>query len=467
VNTLETPHVLVYGLGRSGSSVIRHLSTLGWRGAWFDRSEAPFGAEAALALGFPRVTNINPQEFTLCVAAPGVMFQSPELKALRDAGLETIGEVELAYRTVQPPVLTIGVTGTAGKGSTTLLIAQLLESQGLRARVGGNFDPPLLDVIQDCEVAVVELSSFQLERIVSYRPEVAVITNIGVDHIRDHGSLEAYHAAKWMIAKNLQAQDALVLPESLELGRETPAHIARVLEMGDVMAGAETLLMRAEIPTTVHPMNARIAVRAALEYLRRVQKTPNLEALRTALLEFPGVPGRFETVATLNGTRFIDDSIATRVLAVQAALENAPAPIAWILGGRDKLTELERETELPKLEPLVKERVAVLFAFGESGLEYAKYFQGFGVRIVDLTRLSGADAMLAAVRQGFEIVQHSTSAAHGSVVLAPLGTSFDLFKDYKARGQAFREAVQRLTSSLEHESMEPEILETHATQGER
>jgi UDP-N-acetylmuramoylalanine--D-glutamate ligase len=463
----ETPHVLVYGLGRSGSSVIRHLNKLGWRGAWFDRSETPFGAESALTLGFPRVTEINPSNFTLCVAAPGVMFQSSELRALRDAGLETIGEVELAYRTVQPPVPTIGVTGTAGKGSTTLLIAQLLESQGLKARVGGNFDPPLLDVIHDCEIAVVELSSFQLERIVSYRPEVAVITNMGVDHIRDHGSLEAYHAAKWMIAKNLQAEDSLVLPESLKLGRNTPARMARVLETGDVMAGVETLIAHTKIPTTIHPMNARIAVRATIEYLQRVGKKPNFEALRRALLEFPGVPGRFETVATLRGTRFIDDSIATRVLAVQAALENAPAPIAWILGGRDKLTELEHETELPKLAVLVKERVAVLFAFGESGLEYAKYFQSLGVRIVDLTKLSGTDALETAVRQGFEIVQHYTSEAKGSVVLAPLGTSFDLFKDYKARGHAFREAVQRLTTDREAEALEHPSLEIHTAQGDR
>ena len=166
-----TPRVLVYGLGRSGGAVIRHLARLGWAGAWFDISAEPFGADAALALGFPRVTKINPSDFELCVAAPGVMFQSAELKSLRDAGLEVIGEVELFYRTVSPPVPTIGVTGTAGKGSTTLLIQHLLESQGLKAAVGGNFDPALLDVIGDCEVAVVELSSFQLERIVSYRPD--------------------------------------------------------------------------------------------------------------------------------------------------------------------------------------------------------------------------------------------------------------------------------------------------------
>lgn len=445
--TTRTPRVLVYGLGRSGGAVIRHLERLGWAGAWFDKSAEPFGAEAALELGFPRVIQIEPSDFELCVAAPGVMFQSAELRGLRDAGLEVIGEVELFYRTVNPRVPTIGVTGTAGKGSTTLLIQHLLASQGLKAAVGGNFDPALLDVIGDCDVAVVELSSFQLERIVSYRPNVAVITNLGVDHIRDHGSLAAYWAAKWMIAKNLEALDTLVLPESLELPLETVSQIARVSAHGDVMAGDAVLLESNRIPNTVHPMNARMAVRATLEYLRQLGRPANLEALRAVLLEFPGVPGRFETVAVLGGVRCIEDSIATRVLAVQSALENAPAPIAWILGGRDKLTSLERETELPKLEGLVREKVAVLLAFGESGLEYAKFFQPLGVRIVDLTRLAGQPALEAAVKTGYAAVAGDARGT-GSVVLAPLGTSFDLFKDYKARGQAFRAAVKLLEADL-------------------
>ena len=455
----DSARVLVYGLGRSGSAVIRHLERLGWAGAWFDISAQAFGAEAALALGFPRVTDIRPSDFDLCVAAPGVMFQSAELRGLRDAGLEVIGEVELFYRTASPRVPTIGVTGTAGKGSTTLLIQHLLLSQGLRAAVGGNFDPPLLDVIGDCDVAVVELSSFQLERIASYRPNVAVVTNLGVDHIRDHGSLKAYHAAKWLIAQHLEAGDALVLPQTLELPLRTAAQIARVIEHGDVMGGNTVLLEESCIPHTVHPMNARMAMRATFEYLRQLGRTPKLETLRTALLEFPGVPGRFETVAVLDGVRLIEDSIATRVLAVQSALENAPAPIAWILGGRDKLTSLERETELPKLEALVREKVAVLLAFGESGLEYARFFQHLGVRIVDLTRLEGLAAMTEAVNQGFAAARGDPRCS-GSVVLAPLGTSFDLFKDYKARGAAFRAAVRQLEAKL----LEPDPLEPNLEQ---
>ncbi len=442
-------NVLIFGLGRSGSSVARHLRKLGWSGQWFDDSNEPFGAAQTLALGFTRLetfdANFIKRQFDVIVAAPGVMMTHPQMRAAQAAGIPVWGEVELAWNTAQLlriKLSSIGVTGTAGKGSTTLLIAHLLESQGLNAKVGGNFDPPLLDVL-DAEVCIVELSSFQLERIDTYHPEIAVITNIGVDHVRDHGSITAYHQAKWRIVMNLEPQETLVMPQSLPLGRETQAAIARVSEDGDIKAGDEILVHLGALPTTVHPMNARLAVRAALAYLHAKGRTPNLDTMRQALLNFPGVPGRFETIGVIDGTRFIEDSIATRVLAVQSALENAPAPIAWIVGGRDKLTEIERESELPKLEPLVKNKVSVILAFGESGLEYAKHFQHLGVRIEDLTKHTTDTVMNHAARLGLK------AARGGSVVLAPLGTSFDLFKNYKARGQAFREAVHDLETPRE------------------
>jgi UDP-N-acetylmuramoylalanine--D-glutamate ligase len=428
---LTPRRVLVYGLGRSGLGVIRHLETLGWTGVWFDRSEWPLGAEEAVSRGFPRATSLDAAQFDLVVAAPGVMFQNPDLVKLRDGGLETIGEAELAYRTLATP--TIGVTGTAGKGSTTALIAHLLQSQGVNALPGGNFDPPLLTVALEAAVVVTELSSFQLERIVSYRPSIAVITNIGVDHITDHGSLEAYHAAKWMIVKNLEPDDALVIPASLEIARKTAAHVIRVPESGPVVTLDGTVLTDLEdLPTHQHPMNARLAMIAALLYLERIATEPDLETLRSSLKDFPGVPGRFETVGVVDGTRFIEDSIATRTIAVQAALENAPAPIAWLLGGRDKGAELE-----PLLE-VAKRKVAVILRFGEAGELFAKPFAEAGIPVVNCSDPDGVHAIQKAVQIGLEL------ARGGSVVLAPLGTSFDQFKDYKARGEAFRNAVLSL-----------------------
>ena len=435
---------MVYGLGRSGMGVIRHLKKLGWSGAWFDAKPNPDGEFEAVNHGFLRVTTLEPANFDLVVAAPGVMVQNPDLEMLRHAGLEVIGEVELAYRTSQTP--TIGVTGTAGKGSTTALIAHLLRSQNIKALEGGNFDPPLLEIVDTCEVAVTELSSFQLERIASYRPSVAVITNLGVDHITDHGSLERYHAAKWRIAQNLLPEDGLVLPASIILGRETKGRVIRVLETGDILDLRGNLLLELQrLPVGIHPMNARLAVIAALLYLERIQKPVNLEILQKALLEFKGVAGRFETIALIDGTRFIEDSIATRTLAVQAALENAPAPIAWILGGRDKLGLAEKESELPKMLELVKQKVVVILAFGESGTTYAEYFADLGVKIVNLSlEKDGEKALEKAVNIGFD------QAKGGSVLLAPLGTSFDLFANYKARGAAFKAAVQKLELRSSH-----------------
>ena len=435
---LEPQRVLVYGLGRSGMGVIRHLKKLGWTGAWFDAKPNPDGELEAVNQGFPRVTTLEPANFDLVVAAPGVMVQNPDLEMLRNARLQVIGEVELAYRTSKTP--TIGVTGTAGKGSTTALIAHLLRSQSVNALEGGNFDPPLLEIVDACDVAVTELSSFQLERIDSYRASVAVITNLGVDHITDHGSLERYHAAKWRIAQNLLPEDALVFPSSLALGRETKGRVLRVLETGDILdLSGNRLLELQKLPVGIHPMNARLAVTAALLYLERIQKSVNLEILQKTLLEFKGVAGRFETIAVIDGTRFIEDSIATRTLAVQAALENAPAPIAWILGGRDKLGLAEKQSELPKMISLVKQKVTVILAFGESGMTYAEYFADLGVKIVNLSlEKDGEKALEKAVNIGAD------QAKGGSVLLAPLGTSFDLFVNYKARGAAFKAAVQKL-----------------------
>ena len=428
---LTPKRVLIYGLGRSGLGVVRHLEQLGWTGAWFDQTESPLGAQEATSRGFPRATSLAAQQFDLVVAAPGVMYRNPDLVKLRDSGLETIGEAELAYRTLPTP--TIGVTGTAGKGSTTALIAHLLQAQGVNAMPGGNFDPPLLTVAREAAVVVTELSSFQLERIASYRPSIAVITNIGVDHVTDHGSLEAYHAAKWMIVKNLLPDDALVIPASLSLARETRARVIRAPESGPITTLDGTVLLElAELPAHQHPMNARLAVTASLLYLERIGVPANLETLRRSLLDFPGVPGRFETIAVVDGTRFIEDSIATRTIAVQAALENAPAPIAWILGGRDKGAELE-----PLIEVATR-KVAVILRFGEAGEAFSKPFAAAGIAVVNCSDPDGALALSKAVQVGLE------KARGGCVLLAPLGTSFDQFSDYKARGAAFRDAVSRL-----------------------
>lgn len=423
---------LVYGLGRSGSAVVRHLHRLGWPGAWWDARPAEDDAAAAESLGYPRLRQVDPAGFELVVAAPGVPIDHPDLDRLRAAGLEVIGEVELCYRTVATPL--IGVTGTAGKGSTTAWIAHLLRGQGLMAVEGGNIDPPLLDVAPGAEVAVVELSSFQLERVHSLRTPVAVVTNLDVDHLDRHRTVEAYHAAKLKLPRALRAGDVLVRPAGLAL----PAGPG-VLELefatsdaGVVGPSGERLLDLAELPAGQHPQNARAAALAALAFLANAGRTVNLERLRNDLRNFRGIGGRFETVAVIEGTRFIEDSIATRTIAARAALQNAPAPIAWIVGGEDKGADLA-----PLLE-LARQKVSVILAIGRDGPRLAARLAPVPVEVID--EADGGRALERACRLGLE------RARGGSVLLAPLGTSFDQFRDYKARGAAFRAAAEDLAA---------------------
>ena len=190
--------VLIYGLGRSGRGVARFLAREGRATAaqpahWLDARPAPEDLALVAELGMQQGDVSH--AYQTVIAAPGVPIDHPDLNALRALGAEVIGEVALAARS-RPALPMVGVTGTAGKGSTTVLIAHLLRACGLGAREGGNIDPPLLDVVDSAEVAVVELSSFQLERVPGLRLPVAVITNLGADHLDRHRTLRAYHTAK-------------------------------------------------------------------------------------------------------------------------------------------------------------------------------------------------------------------------------------------------------------------------------
>ncbi|MDO4245378.1 MAG: UDP-N-acetylmuramoyl-L-alanine--D-glutamate ligase [Deinococcus sp.] len=426
--------VLIYGLGRSGRGVAHFLNKEGVQAHWHDMKPSSEDETLMAQLGHRRGDLSG--EYDVVVAAPGVPIDHPDLLALAARGAEIIGEVVLAAR-LRPALPLVGITGTAGKGSTTVLIAQLLRACGLRAREGGNIDPPLLDVVDDAEVAVVELSSFQLERVPGLRLPVAVITNLGVDHIDRHGSTENYHAAKRNITVGQQAGDVLVLPAGLNVPTQadvltfTPDHLS--------LRGGEKVLDAAELPPGVHPANAAAALLAAEAMLRHLGRPVDAGILAGALRAAQPVKGRFETVGQLGGVRFIEDSIATRTIAVESALRQATAPIAWLVGGRDKGAELE------PLRAAAEGRVAQVIAFGEDGEKLARelWAQGLGLPFQVVQADTGDDTMRRAVRAGWEALGGKDGA--GTVLLAPVGTSFDQFRDYKERGESFRRAVQELT----------------------
>ena len=403
---------LVFGLGRSGLGVLRFLARRGERAAFYDDRPKPAEVELARALGHVQDPDPAPGRYREVIAAPGVPLEHPRLAAL---GAPVIGEVELAWREGTAEIL--GVTGTAGKTSTTHYLAHVLRAAGVPAEPGGNTGTPLVDVVDRTEVAVAELSSFQLERIQGFRPRVAVLLNLGVDHLDRHKTLEAYHRAKLRILENLTAEDAVVYNAS-------DAKIARAV---------------AAVPARTYPFfpgpdadranreAARLAAQAYLE-LRGLPYDP--ARLAEAARKAPGVPGRFEAFHRAGRIVFIDDSIATRTLAVEAALKRAPAPVAWILGGLDKGAQPER------LRPLVEQKVAVILAIGKDGARLARPFAGSVPVVVIEER--GKAALVRAVIEALAWIEE------GSVLLAPMAASFDMFPNYQARSRAFREAVEEV-----------------------
>lgn len=416
---------LVYGLGRSGLGVLAYLQRHGLPASFYDDKLKPEEAEQALRLGFTLEPNPTPGLYDQVIAAPGVPIQHPRLAALREGGAEVIGEAELVYRHSQTPL--IGITGTAGKTSCTLFTGHFLRALGFKAVEGGNIDPPLASVVDDAEVVAAEMSSFQLERVVHFRPRVAVLLLLSVDHLDRHGNLEAYHAAKLNLIRHLTAEDALVYNAEDER----------------ILAGiANNPARRYPFKPASNPRetNLNAAEQAALAYAQIVQREqpgrtwavkPSAQGLAPYRASAPQPEARYEVFARMGGLQFIDDSIATRLDSVRMALEAAPGPVAWILGGVDK------GAPAAELLGVVERKVRLILAVGRDGPRLAAPFRG-RVEVVEISEPDGRKALREAV---LEARRRLTT---GSVLLAPLATSFDQFKDYKERSRVFREVVMEL-----------------------
>lgn len=443
--------VLVYGLGRSGTAVVKSLSAAGHRPHFFDQRQTGQDVDEALAANAVRVTSLDDAEvaagYDLCIAAPGVPIDHPDLELVRRAGVDVIGEVEWVWRTV--PGRYLGVTGTAGKGTVTSWLTSALTEAGIDARAGGNIDPALVAVASAGATHVVELSSFQLERCPTFAPEVAVTLNLGEDHLDRHRTVAAYHAAKQNLVHNLgpehtlvsNADDALlerwtlatpatVLRFSLTLdGHDTPPDAWYEDGSGTLMLHGEPLLTRDELRVhgDHHVANALAVALAA------TAAGVGPDPLRRALRTFEGLPGRYAVAARIGDITFIEDSIATRPLAVAAALTSSRRPLVWLAGGRSKGVDPE------PLAQLVAEKVDLLVTYGESGPDLARAFEEL-VPVERCTEADGRAALEHAVRAAMDYLRTS-HAGRGTVLLAPLAASFDQFRDYAHRASEFRAVV--------------------------
>ena len=444
--------VLVVGLGRSGVAAARLCAAHGARVTVTDQKDAQVlgAALAALPQGtLQELGGHRRESFTgadLVVLSPGVPPLS-EVAAARAAGVPITGELELAARFIRAPL--VAITGTNGKSTTTTLAGEILAASGHPTFVGGNLGTPLAEAVGTPAAGpsgfvVVEVSSFQLETTERFRPTVGVLLNITPDHLDRYTDLSEYAAAKARLFAAQGPGDFAVLnvddPRVATLAgqlRSTviPFSTRRVLGDGGWIEGGQLCLrlpgqeierFPAVWPGLVGRHNQENTLAAALAS-RLVGATA--EELRAALGSFRPLPHRMTLVAETEGIAYYDDSKGTNVDAVVAALDGFPRPVVLIAGGRDK-----GGSYAPLAQALSRVgRGAVLIGEAADRIEEA---------LAPVVKVSRAGSMDEAVAAATRLARPGDA-----VVLSPACSSFDMFRDYKERGEAFASAVSRLTGA--------------------
>ncbi|MDT8441650.1 MAG: UDP-N-acetylmuramoyl-L-alanine--D-glutamate ligase [Desulfuromonadales bacterium] len=375
----------------------------------------------------------------LVVVSPGVPQEIAPIQAAMQRGVPVLGEVEIARRELTAPL--IGITGTNGKSTVTTLIGEMLRRWGQRTFVGGNLGTPLIEAVdQSWDWLVVELSSFQLEAIRRFRPDYGLLLNLSADHLDRYPDMTSYRAAKLRLFENMTAEDIAVLnaddPEvaavATDLAAQTVWFSSRRLlpqgmgiDQGEIVwrwQGAEQRFVAAELQIGGQH-NLENVMAALIPPL--LAGCPAATAWQAATL-FTGLPHRMQLLGERGGVRWYDDSKGTNVGSVVKSLEGLAAPVTLIAGGKDKQGDL-----MPLTVPIAA-KVETLVLIGEAAERMAAAFAG-------LTRIERAGSMEAAVA-----VAARLTPAGGSVLLSPGCSSFDMFRDYRERGERFAAAFRNL-----------------------
>lgn len=430
--------MLVLGLGRSGRSAARWLAARGAHVVAADeRAEAARDAQALREAGVELRTGApfpDPADFDLVVPSPGVPRERWAGRAHR-----ALGDVELAWRALAVPV--VAITGTNGKTTSTELTARLLCAAGLRAEAAGNIGRPALELVgRPLDVAVLEVSSFQMEAVEAFRPRVAVVLNLEPDHLDRHGTFEAYAEAKAQLFVRQGPGDTAIGngddPHAAALVARSGGRRWLFRTRGPVAAGAwwdagqavlrdrdETLRVGldalAEAGAAAPPIDDVLAALLAVRALGA-----DVAKAAEGLLGFAPPPHRRELVATHEGVAWVNDSKATNPAAARLALEALRGPAIWIAGGRGKGLDLR------PLADVAAARVRACVFLGEEAPALEAAIAG-RVPVRRAADLAEAVAIAAALARPGD-----------TVLLSPACASFDQFRNYEERGERFREAVR-------------------------
>ncbi len=450
-------HVLILGAARQGLALARWLARHGAHVTLNDsrREEELATVKKSLAdVNVDWAVGGHPLELldtteVLCLSG-GVPLTLPVVEEAVKRGIPLSNDSQIFMEVV--PCKTIGITGSAGKTTTTTLVGIMAKlAKGDRAFIGGNIGDPLInyvDAMTADDLAVLELSSFQLEQM-TISPNIAAILNITPNHLDRHGTMEAYTQAKARILEFQSANDTAILGRddvgAWGLKKQVRGHL-QTFSLQDLEEGLNgtylhndllslrdgfayvPLLMREKVQLRGDHNIANVLAAFAIGHAAGFKLDDMLEAVE----EFRGVPHRLELVRELNGVSWYNDSIATAPERAAAGVHAFTEPIVLMLGGRDK--------NLPwgDLAKLIHERVDHVVLFGEAGEMIEKAITAFsGVGTVDLRR---AQTLKEAVSLAAEV-----ASAGDVVLLSPGGTSFDEFKDFAERGEAFRKWVSELS----------------------
>jgi len=446
---LANKRVLVVGLGKSGVASALFLKKHGARVTVSDakpedqlRSEIPLLLDHGITVETGGHGDRTFRGQDLIVVSPGVPVDAPHLVQARALGEPVIGEIELAAQFLPGPI--VAITGSNGKTTTTTLVGEILGAGGLPTVVGGNIGTPAISLVERATAntwAVLEVSSFQLETVQTFRPRIAVILNITPDHLDRHRTFEAYAGAKARIFENQQSDDLAVLneddPACVNLAKRVNAQLFWFSRQKEVQRGAwlsggrilfrdaatqQEIMLVADIPLKgAHNVeNALAGVCVGM----LVGSSP--ERIREAIRNFKAVEHRLEFVARIRNVDYYNDSKATNVDATIKALESFPANIHLILGGKDK------GSDYSVLNDLLRKRVKRVYTIGAAAPKIES-------QIKEAADIFHAETLEKAIRRAAQ-----DAKPNDIVLLAPACASFDQFDSYEHRGKVFKDVVKSL-----------------------
>jgi UDP-N-acetylmuramoylalanine--D-glutamate ligase len=450
-----TKNLVILGAGESGAGAAVLGKTQGWEVFVSDKGTIAPKYKTELnewGVNWEEETHTESSIFAanLIVKSPGIPDTAPIVKKAKELGIEVISEIEFGYRYCKATI--IGITGTNGKTTTTLLTYHLLKSAGLNVGLGGNIGDSFARsvALKNYDIYVLEISSFQLDGIKDFRCHIAILTNITPDHLdRYDYKLENYQLSKMRIAMNQteedffihSADDELTLsaipmmpPKSKRLGfslfqTEQPSHADYQLAawaLGQIIHINTKTTLELDMKTfTVRGQhNAYNSMAAAVAAnLLEVRK----DSIRESFTNFQNVEHRLEFVARITGVEYINDSKATNVNSAWYALESMEKPVIWICGGVDKGNDYN------SLKALVKDKVKMIICLGVDNRKIHQAFQN------DVDLIINTQSAKEAVH-----VASKMAMTDDVVLLSPACASFDLFDNYEDRGRQFKEAVRNL-----------------------